>query len=121
GAGAHVLMRLKSSAKVRVVGHMNPDGTVEAVNECSLDYHIKYQSRRQGTVFDFDVLWGKGKQAGKLRLVGYAHKHDDIRWYLTTVSREQLSARDIIKAYRLRWSIELLFRELKQNVDLGRS
>jgi hypothetical protein len=37
-------MRLKSSAKVRVVGHMNPNGTVEAVNECSLDYHIKYLS-----------------------------------------------------------------------------
>lgn len=120
-SGAHVLMRLKSSAKVRVVGHMNPNGTVEAVNECSLDYHIKYLSRRQGTVFDFDVVWGKKKHAVSLRLVGYAHKHDDIRWYLTTVGRDQLLAQDVIKAYRLRWSIELLFRELKQNVDLGRS
>lgn len=120
-AGAHVLMRLKSSAKVRVVGHMNADGTVEQLSERALSYHIKYLNRRKGTTFDLDVVWGKGKRAVRLRLVGYAHKHNDIRWYLTTVGREQLPASDVIQAYRLRWSIELLFRELKQNVDLGRS
>lgn len=120
-AGAHVLMRLKGSAKVRVVGHMNDDGTIEQLNERSLAYHIKYLNRRKGTTFDLDVVWGKRKNAVQLRLVGYAHKHNDIRWYLTTVSRDQLSARELVEAYRLRWCIELLFRELKQNVDLGRS
>jgi Transposase DDE domain len=58
---------------------------------------------------------------GKRQTCGYARKHNDIRWYLTTASRDQLSASEVIEAYRLRWSIELLFRELKQNVDLGRS
>ena len=120
-AGAHVLMRLKSNAKVRVVGHMNDDGTIEQLNERSLAYHIKYLNRRKGTTFDFDVLWGEGKRAVRLRLVGYAHKHNDIRWYLTTVGRDQLATSEIVEAYRLRWCIELLFRELKQNMDLGRS
>ena len=32
-----------------------------------------------------------------------------------------LTARQIIAGYRLRWLIELLFRELKQTADLGRS
>lgn len=120
-ASAHVLMRLKRSAKVRVVGHMNPDGTMTECQERSLSYHTKYLFRRKGTTFDLDVLWGKGKQAIRLRVVGYAHKHDDIRWYLTNVGRDKLRASDVVEAYRLRWSIELLFRELKQNVDLGRS
>ena len=32
-----------------------------------------------------------------------------------------MSATQIIEAYRLRWLIEFLFRELKQEADLGRS
>lgn len=120
-SGAHVLMRLKTSAKVRVVAHMNSNGTLDEHKERSLDYHLKSLGRSKGTSFDLDVLWGKGKQEVRLRLVGYAHKHNNIRWYLTTVGRDQLSAGHIIQAYRARWSIELLFRELKQNVDLGRS
>lgn len=32
-----------------------------------------------------------------------------------------LTARQVIQSYRLRWLIELLFRELKQNADLGRA
>jgi len=49
-------MRLKSSAKVRVVGHMNPDGTVDTFNERSIAYHTKYLNRRRGSTFDLDVL-----------------------------------------------------------------
>jgi hypothetical protein len=120
-AGAHVLMRLKRSAKVRIVGQRNPNGTVSAVNECSIGYYIKCLRRRRGTLFDLDVRWGHGKHAVLLRLVGFAHRYNDIRWYLTTVPRNQLSARQIILAYRLRWLIELLFREIKQATDLGRS
>jgi IS4 transposase len=37
------------------------------------------------------------------------------------VPRSQLSAQQIVQAYRLRWRIELLFREIKQATDLGRS
>src|SRR5690606_36911458 len=44
-----------------------------------------------------------------------------IRWYLTTVPRYMLSAPQVIETYRLRWLVEFLFRELKQNADLGRS
>ena len=42
------------------------------------------------------------------------------RFYLTTVPRNRMSAAQIIEAYRLRWLIEFLFRELKQEADLGR-
>lgn len=119
-AGAHLLMRLKSNAKVRVTGHICENGRVE-FPEWSLDYYLRGASRKRGTVFDLDVVWGHGDDTITLRLVGFAHKHDDIRWYLTTVPRSMLSAQQIIQTYRLRWLIELLFRELKQSADLGRS
>jgi len=119
-AGAHVLMRLKKIAKVRVIGHI-VDRSLGTIPGWSLGYYLTSVSRRRGTLFDLDVVWGKGKDVIGLRLVGIAHTSRTIRWYLTTVPRSQLSARQIVQAYRLRWLIELLFREIKQAVDLGRS
>jgi hypothetical protein len=119
-AGAHVLMRLKTTAKVTVLGHMTSSG-FGSLPRWSLSSYLKTVSKRRGTVFDLDVVWGKGKSAIVLRLVGYAHKSNCIRWYLTTVPRSMLTAHQVIRAYRLRWLVELLFRELKQTTDLGRS
>jgi len=118
--GAHVLMRLKSNAKVRVVGHALDHGS-QQLPGWSLKYYLQFTSRRRGTMFDLDVIWGKGKEAVPLRLVGLAHSSSSIRWYLTTVPREQLTAEQVIRTYRLRWLVELLFREIKQSADLGRS
>jgi len=119
-AGAHVLMRLKKIAKVRVIGHI-VDRSLGTIPGWSLGYYLTSVSRRRGTLFDLDVVWGKGKDVIGLRLVGIAHTSRIIRWYLTTVPRSQLSARQIVQTYRLRWLIELLFREIKQAADLGRS
>ena len=119
-AGAHVLMRLKKNAKVRVTGSL-VDRSMAPIPYWSLSYFLGAVSRRRGTVFDLDVVWGKGKDVIGLRLVGIAHTSRTIRWYLTTVPRSQLSARFVIQAYRLRWLVELLFREIKQAADAGRS
>lgn len=40
------------------------------------------------------------------------------RWYLTTVGRHVLTAREVAEAYRLRWRVELLFKALKSGVGL---
>jgi hypothetical protein len=119
-AGAYVIMRLKSNVKVRVVGHLY-DRTFVELPGWSLSSYLKSAPRARGTLFDLDVIWGVGKNAVSLRLVGFAHKANNIRWYLTTVRRDQLSARQVVEAYRLRWLIELLFREIKQATDFGRS
>lgn len=119
-AGAHVLMRLKKTAKVRVIGHI-VNRSLGTIPGWSLGYYLTSVSRRSGTLFDLDVVWGKGKHLIGLRLVGVAHTSRSIRWYLTTVPRSQLSAQQVVQAYRLRWLIELLFREIKQATDLGRS
>jgi hypothetical protein len=119
--GAHVLMRLKSTAKVRIIGQLR-DGAVHPIDRWSLGYYLACtRTRKKGTCFDLDVLWGKRNEAIVLRLVGVAHSSKQIRWYLTTVPRHVLSTRQVVETYRLRWLVEFLFRELKQNADLGRS
>jgi len=118
--GAHVLMRLKSTAKVRVLSHASANGRTPLPG-WSLGYYLQVVSKKRGTEFDLDVSWGKGKDMIALRLVGLAHTANSIRWYLTTVPRSTLTANQVIQCYRLRWLIELLFRELKQTADLGRS
>jgi hypothetical protein len=119
-AGAHVLMRLKSTAKVRVLSHASVNGRAPLPG-WSLGYYLQVVSKKRGTVLDLDVSWGKGKDMLTLRLVGFAHKANSIRWYLTTVPRSMLTPSQVVQSYRLRWLIELLFRELKQSADLGRS
>ena len=62
-AGAHVLMRLKSNAKVRVVGQF-AGKQHEAIPNWSLSYFLSsVPSRRRGTLLDLDVIWGRGKGA----------------------------------------------------------
>jgi hypothetical protein len=118
--GAHVLMRLKSSAKVRIVGHL-ADGKFGESPGWSLSYYLSQVTKRRGTLHDLDVVWGKGKAQLRLRLVGMRHSRNTVRWYLTTVPRSRLNAKQVVQVYRLRWLVELLFREIKQASDLGRS
>ena len=49
------------------------------------------------------------------RLVGIFDKESsDYHLYLTSLSPDQLSAEDVALLYRARWSIELIFKELKR-------
>lgn len=48
------------------------------------------------------------------RLVGvYDEARRGYRLYLTSIPVDRLDARDVAETYRLRWQVELLFKELK--------
>lgn len=118
--GAHLLLRLKTNARVWVTAHLAPSDMLP-IPSWKLSTFLGQVSRRRGTTYDLDVTWMRsGKQALSLRAVGVSLGRDGVRWYLTTVPRERLSAEQIIQVYRLRWLIEFLFREWKQEADLGR-
>lgn len=118
---AHLLMRLKSKAKIRVRAAF-VDGRLDTLPDWALSYYLGVVPSRRGTLLDLDVSWGKGKTALALRLVGMSMGgRKGWRFYLTTVGRELLSAEQIVQSYRLRWLVEFLFREWKQQTDLGRS
>jgi hypothetical protein len=52
-----------------------------------------------------------------VRIVGGRTKKGVI-WVLTTLSRDQLSDEAVLKLYRLRWQVELLFKRLKSLLHL---
>jgi IS4 transposase len=70
-------------------------------------------------VIDVDVrLTHHGKEA-IARVVGIEDDDgSEIHWYLTSVDRGLLDGRDVAEAYRLRWTIELLFKQLKSGAGL---
>jgi len=118
-AGADVLMRLKDKVKVRIVNDLT-SGFAVPIPKMLPDEYLAIASKQDGTYYDLDVVWKNGKHSLMLRLVGYVHNRKKVRWYLTTVSREKLTAPQVIMCYRMRWHVELLFREIKQSADLGR-
>lgn len=70
---------------------------------------------------DLDVVLKKaGFEPLKLRLVGVKAPQPDLNyhWYLTNVDPEVLDPRDVATAYRLRWTIELFFKQLKTGTAL---
>jgi hypothetical protein len=118
--GAHLLLRLKSKSRIWVVGHQTRHGYV-ALPRWSLATYLASAPSARGTIYDLDVIWGKGRDALRLRLVGVSlGGRTGRRFYLTTTPRSRLPAKIVADAYRLRWLIELLNREIKQEADLGR-
>jgi len=75
--------------------------------------------RLRRKVIDFEVEVKYETRAGskrpvRLRLIGIWNGVDRCyHLYLTNVRPDQLSAEQIADAYRLRWQVELLFREMK--------
>lgn len=59
---------------------------------------------------------GKASTATEIyRLVGVLnHETNEYHLYITSLSAEQMSAEDVAVLYGARWSVELIFKELKR-------
>ena len=123
--GAFVLMRLKACDKIRgtlQVVHAVENGVPYKPRKLTrIDGYIRRATRQQMKTIDVDIHWGVSAQPLVLRCVGVYLRKTGWRLYLTTVPRERLGPEQIAEAYRLRWLIEFLFREWKQQFDWGRS
>ena len=68
---------------------------------------------------DLDVLLEADGQSVTARVVAELSPTDgEFHWYLTSVSRNVLSVDDVVEAYRLRWYIELFFKQMKSGAGL---
>ena len=122
--GAHVLMRLKADETTR--NRLWIESAIEHGQACTprrgktVSSYLLRVNRKKLTEIDLDVRWGLGTTATSLRVVGVRVNK---RWflYLTTVPRDQMTPKTLASTYRLRWLIEFLFREWKQEADWGRS
>lgn len=72
---------------------------------------------RKRAVLDLDVAW----KHYSCRMVAIWHQQDNryLCW-LTNLPRPRFSTEDISKLYRLRWQVELLFKEWKSHNNLKR-
>lgn len=98
----------------------------KGANPVILDVHQGASTRRKyvgrklksvsfrGPWVDLDVHLGKEHERVWLRLVGaWNEETRRYHYYLTTLPRETFGPGDISETYRLRWQVELLFKELK--------
>ena len=73
---------------------------------------------------DVAIEWGKGAETYRGRLVALykrGRRNEKTFVYLhTNLDRMEFSAHEVGKLYRLRWQIELLFKECKSHANLHR-
>lgn len=121
-AGAHVVQRLKDSDNPLVLASFSTQGVERVVqsergspvrlNE-ALSTGLVHRSR----ILDLDVLVRYKRRSVRARLVCVPAEGQD-RWYLTTLPRSVFSPYDVAELYRLRWEVELLFRQWRGACNL---
>lgn len=116
-AGGFFLMRAKSDMNPRVLIVRGPGGRLPRCEGYFLRDVMSWLPRRR---LDLVVEWAR-PQGRTLRLrmvlVWTAHKKQ-FMVLVTNVTRSVLSARQVSEVYRLRWQIELLFKEWKSFANL---
>ena len=79
---------------------------------------IKHKLRKK-SIMDMDIQWKDGKEYFNCRLIMSWNPQGKYYQYLITdLPRETFTVYHIIEAYRLRWQIELMFKEWKSHANL---
>lgn len=114
--GASFIIRAKSSINPLILSAVTADGKVlkhfhgKRLKEVSLS---KQQS------IDLEVEWETKEGDVCCRLiVVWNPTHKVFNYFVTNLSFQRYSVKDVLAAYRLRWQIELLFKEWKSYANL---
>ncbi len=123
--GGFFLTRLKDNANPTLVRlHRRHRGRSVAVEGLGL-LQIRSRLRRRVLDAEAEIGFQKRRYAGRrsratlrVRIVGlWDESHSMYHWYITNLPAE-IQAEEIGKLYSARWTIELLFRELKSCYQL---
>jgi hypothetical protein len=119
-ADAHLLSRLKENANPTLVavrhGVINPVATVRKALGLN-DPQVQFTKCHD--TFDVDAEFKTNEGQVVLRVVGILDPDTGkYHCYVTTLSAEQWSARELSVLYSRRWEIELLFKLLKSSCHL---
>jgi hypothetical protein len=127
-AGGFFAVRIKSSAKPIVVRVLSGSRRLRRQTGKPLDEALAHASKSEcaDLIVAFPARRGRlpctfRLVVRKLRNPKRDWKHTD-KWLriLTNVSPDRLSKIQVLQAYRLRWQIELFFKELKSYANLKR-
>jgi hypothetical protein len=118
--GAHFLTRLKRSHDPEIVRvHEGKGSRLQARGlRLSEALHRELLIPNNGVV-DLDVRLRAGKKEAIARVVAvFDTETTELHWYITSVGRDILDPFDVSEAYRLRWVVELVFKQLKSGTGL---
>ena len=112
-AGGFFISRMKSHANPRVIS-VRRGGRMTAVKGVLL------RDLRVGeSVLEAEAVFGEGPGQRIYRVVAVREPISGTwRYYVTNLGAAEFSANEIAELYRLRWEIELLFKELKSSYRL---
>jgi IS4 transposase len=119
GRGAHFLTRLKTGHNPVVLRvHVGKGDRVKA-RGMRLDDALEQKVLLDDAgAVDVDVRLEADAQHATARITAVLAPDGEFHWYLTTVGRDVLNVDDVARAYRLRWNIELVFKQLKSGLGL---
>ena len=114
----------KGSFIIRSTSRVNP-----MIETCYMDGHrvrrfvgmtVQYALEKlDGKSADIDVAWARGVATLRFRLIAiWNPATEDHLLLLTNLPRDQFSPEMVATLYRLRWQVELLFKEWKSYANL---
>ena len=117
-AGGCFLIRARKSLNPRVITIHQRGGRYRKLEGKPLRTVLRRLPKDES--FDMDVCWEDGKELRCFFRIVVRWNPAKKEWVrlLTNLDRESFSTEDILQAYRLRWQIELLFKELKSYANL---
>ena len=115
-AGGHYVVRGNASLNPVVCAAYGADGAVLRGMRAKKLQAVRIPKKG---LIDFDVVWGRGEQAFAARLIAsWNRSKRQYRFLVTNLPRSRYSAQALGQVYRLRWQIELLFKEWKSYANL---
>ena len=115
-AGGHYVVR--ASASVNPVVRNAYDSRGEELSEASGRRLNECVLPTDGVV-DLDVVWGTGAKALEGRIVAHWNAEEGrYTWLVTNLPRARMTGEQVGQVYRLRWQVELLFKEWKSYANL---
>jgi|CXWL01.1.fsa_nt_gi hypothetical protein len=122
-AGAVVLQRLKQEANPVALASYGPTGQRRELRHADgapmrLQDACEFGYVHQQRVLDLDVEIADDKGRRTTARVVCVPCGGEDRYYLTTLPREVFTPHDVAEMYRLRWEVELFFRNWKGAVRL---
>jgi hypothetical protein len=115
-AGASFVVRGYTSINPMVLDAFAPDGA-RLKRLCGK--RLKDNRLPKKGTLDLDVAWGTGERTFRTRvLASWNPAKREYRFLVTNLARNQYTPEQVAQAYRLRWQIELLFKEWKSYANL---
>lgn len=116
GALASFIIRAKTSINPVILEARTPEGKRLKKLEGKHLKKVKLSKRRP---VDLLVEWSKNGEPVVCRVVvSWNPKKKQFGFFVTNLPRDRYSVTDVLQAYRLRWQIELLFKEWKSYANL---